>query len=621
MTQRPLLRYILIGLGGLLAVLLALAAYVAATFDPNDYKDELAALVKRSKNRDLRFEGPIRLSFWPNLGADLSGVSLSEAGGGGTFLRVGKAHASVRVMPLLGGQVVVNGVDVSDVQASIRRDAQGAFNFADLLSKPEEKSEKVAFDIASIRVRNSRIDYADAGGSRLRIDGIDLQTGAISESTARDVRLAAQLTAPGQSTALQARFGQAAFGDTFAGRDVVVEATVDSKAADGSETRLKARASMATLDQKGQVLSTSPLQATMSGTLAGASVDLSAATPLRFDLAQNRLSLQDLALQFSAKQQLVDLNGTLKGPAELALASQTLRVPKFALDLTASSPKLAGGPVQASISGELGANAAARSADVRFEGHIDGHALGGTLGAEAAGTPSLRADLRAREVDIAKVIARFSSSDLLAGKGDVDIRVTTQGATAAALTQALNGDGAVVLRDGAVKGLDINSSIREMRSAVRKVLGKETGTTVKNKRTDFSEMTASFTIRDGVLDNRDLAMKSPLLRVAGAGTVDLVKAQLDYGVKASLVASREGQGGEERSQLAGITVPVKLYGPLAAPQYSIDFAAMLTPDVVQKALANPGAAKEAAKETVRDVKDQAKGVKDSVRDLKGLFGR
>jgi uncharacterized protein involved in outer membrane biogenesis len=378
---------------------------------------------------------------------------------------------------------------------------------------------------------------------------------------------------------------------------------------------------MATLDQKGQVLSTSPLQATMSGTLAGASVDLSAATPLRFDLAQNRLSLQDLALQFSAKQQLVDLNGTLKGPAELALASQTLRVPKFALDLTASSPKLAGGPVQATISGELGANAAARSADVRFEGHIDGHALGGTLGAEAAGTPSLRADLRAREVDIAKVIARFSSSDLLAGKGDVDIRVTTQGATAAALTQALNGDGAVVLRDGAVKGLDINSSIREMRSAVRKVLGKETGTTAKNKRTDFSEMTASFTIRDGVLDNRDLAMKSPLLRVAGAGTVDLVKAQLDYGVKASLVASREGQGGEERSQLAGITVPVKLYGPLAAPQYSIDFAAMLTPDVVQKALANPGAAKEAAKETVRDVKEQAKGVKDSVRDLKGLFGR
>jgi hypothetical protein len=30
---------------------------------------------------------------------------------------------------------------------------------------------------------------------------------------------------------------------------------------------------------------------------------------------------------------------------------------------------------------------------------------------------------------------------------------------------------------------------------------------VKTKKTDFSEMTATFTLRDGVLDNRDLALK------------------------------------------------------------------------------------------------------------------
>ena len=170
------------------------------------------------------------------------------------------------------------------------------------------------------------------------------------------------------------------------------------------------------------------------------------------------------------------------------------------------------------------------------------------------------------------------------------------------------------LRDGAVKGLDLNSSLREVRASVRRALGKETGTTVKSKKTDFSAMTASFTIRDGVLDNRDLALKSPLLRVAGAGSIDLVKGELDYGVKASVVASREGQGGQERADLLGITVPVKLYGPLSAPQYSIDFAAMLTPETLQKALSDPKAAKDAAKDTVRNVKEQVKG-------LKNLFGR
>jgi len=629
LTARPLLRYLLLGIAGLGAVFLALAGYIAATFDPNDYKDEVADLVKRSKGRDLRVEGAIRLSFWPDLAADLSGVSLSEHGNAANFLKVERVRASVKVMPLLGGQVVVNGIDVSGVRANVRRDAQGRFNFADLMSPSEEKSEKVAFDIANIHVHDSRIDYADAGGARITVDGIDVQTGAISESSARDVRIAARLADPTQPVQIKAKLAQAGFGEALSGQGVDLQVLVD-----GAETKLDARATMDRLDQKGQLLQTSPLQATVSGKVAGSSVDLKLATPLRLDLQRNQLSLPELVLGFAAKQQLVDLTGTLKGPAEYALGGKTLRLAKFALDMTASSPKLTGGPVPVKLAGDLTASVAAQNAELRFDGLVDGHAVTGTVGAELTGaqvadagvaddrlagtqgarTPALRGDLKAVDVDIARVIARFSPSERLTGTGNLDLRVTTRGTNAADLTQALNGEGRVSLHDGAVKGLDLNSSLREVRASVRKALGKETGTTVKSKRTDFSAMTATFQIRDGVLDNRDLALKSPLLRVAGAGTIDLVKGELDYGVKASVVASREGQGGEERADLLGVTVPVKLFGPLAAPRYSIDFAAMLTPESVQKALSDPKAARDAVKDTVRDVKDQVKG-------LKNLFGR
>ena len=590
-------------------MLVALAGYIAATFNPNDYKDEIAELIKRNKDRELRVAGDIRLSFWPDLAADVAGLSLSEQGGSTTFVTVERLRASVKVMPLLGGHVVVNGIDVSGVQANLRRDAKGRFNFADLMAPSAEKSEKVEFDIASIRVRSSRIDYSDAGGTRLTLDNIDVQTGAISDSSARSVQIAARLADPTRPMQVKAKLAQADVGEALSGQGVELQVRVD-----GVGTQLDMRASMDRLEQKGDVLQSSPVQATVSGKVAGSSVDLKLTTPLRMDLPRKLLSLPDGVLEFAAKQQLVDVTGTLKGPADLMLGSQTLRLPSFALDLTASSPKLAGGPVPVKLAGDLSIGIAARNAELRFDGLVDGHALTGTVGAEAAGIPALRGDLKALDVDIARVIARFSDSDLLAGSGTLDLRVTTRGSTAAALTQALNGEGAVSLRDGAIKGLDLNSSLREVRAGVRRALGKETGTTVKTKKTDFSAMTASFQIRDGVLDNRDLALKSPLLRVAGAGSIDLVKGELDYGVKASVVASREGQGGAERADLAGVTVPVKLYGPLAAPQYSIDFAAMLTPENLQKALSDPKAAKDAAKDTLRDVKEQVKG-------LKNLLGR
>lgn len=688
MTPRNLLRYALLGLGALLLVVAALAAYIAATFDPNDYKDEVAALVKRSKDRELGFSGPIRLSYWPNLGADLTGVTLSEKGSAAAFVSADKARASVQVMPLLQGRVVINGIDVVGLRANIRRDADGRFNFADLLIKPEEKSDKVAFNIASLRVRDGRIDYADASGTRLTVDSIEVKAGAISDTSARDLEASARLVDPQRPLRISTRLDKATFGDALAGSGLRVQALLEGKdqkadvrvelqtfaqggdgvtgdhlkleakaeqagsklaatasieqlqqkagavggrgvklqaTLDSAETKLSAQAAFDRLQQKGRLLQTSPLQATVSGKAAGSSIDLKLSSPLALDLAQGRVDLTDMALRVSVKQALLDLDADLRGPAALALAGQTLSLPRFALDLTAASPKLTGGPVKSKLAGDLTASIAARKADLRFDGTVDGHAIGGTLGAEVAGTesakmPVLRADLKARNVDIARVIARFSPSDLLTGKGDLDLKVTTRGDTAAALTQALNGEGAVALRDGAVKGLDINSSIRDVRATVRKALGKETGTTVRSKKTDFSEMLATFTLRDGVLDNRDLSLKSPLLRVAGAGTVDLVKGELDYGVKASVVATREGQGGAERSQLAGITVPVKLFGPLAAPQYNIDFAAMLTPETVQKALSDPRAAREAVKETTRDVREQVKSLKEGVKDLKGLFG-
>ena len=107
-------------------------------------------------------------------------------------------------------------------------------------------------------------------------------------------------------------------------------------------------------------------------------------------------------------------------------------------------------------------------------------------------------------------------------------------------------------------------------------------------------------------------MKAPLFRVGGAGDIDVAKSTINYVVKAAVVATTAGQGGKERDDLSGLTVPVKLSGPLDAMKYEVDYRAVAG-DLAKSKVG--GQAKEAIEKNRGKIEDQ---VKDR---LKGLLGR
>ncbi len=76
-----------------------------------------------------------------------------------------------------------------------------------------------------------------------------------------------------------------------------------------------------------------------------------------------------------------------------------------------------------------------------------------------------------------------------------------------------------------------------------------------------------------MVENKDLKMLAPLLRLGGGGTVDLPRQTVDYTVDATLVASLKGQGGND--DLAGIPVPIRITGPWSAPRYDVQWDRML----------------------------------------------
>jgi AsmA protein len=102
------LKYGLLGLGGLVLVAIAGAVAFALTFDPNRYKDDIERLAKEQTGRTLDLKGDIKMAFWPSLGADVAGVTFSERGSNQEFLSFDSAHASVKLMPLLRGEYIVD---------------------------------------------------------------------------------------------------------------------------------------------------------------------------------------------------------------------------------------------------------------------------------------------------------------------------------------------------------------------------------------------------------------------------------------------------------------------------------------------------------------------------------
>ncbi|MDQ6963309.1 MAG: AsmA family protein [Mariprofundales bacterium] len=164
--------------------------------------------------------------------------------------------------------------------------------------------------------------------------------------------------------------------------------------------------------------------------------------------------------------------------------------------------------------------------------------------------------LHLKGVEVGPVLRKLANIDTLDGTLVMKTSLHGSGIVAAHATKRLSGSGSLSLRNGSIKGFDIAGTLRNLTSFQHN-RGAE--------RTDFSALSASFTIRNGVVDNRDLFISSPLFRLTGYGTVDLVAKQLDYHAKPKLVGTLIGQG-DTLPVRKGLAVPVAITGDLNSPK-------------------------------------------------------
>ncbi|GMQ87644.1 MAG: AsmA family protein [Gammaproteobacteria bacterium] len=180
--------------------------------------------------------------------------------------------------------------------------------------------------------------------------------------------------------------------------------------------------------------------------------------------------------------------------------------------------------------------------------------------------PKIFMDERLSGLQVGPLLKDLTGDETLSGKTQAGAKLTATGQTPEEFTKTLNGKVDFKFTDGAVKGFNLAAMIRK---AQAKLNGKPMPPDTGPNQTDFSSLTGTASITNGVVRNRDLLAMSPLLRVQGTGDIDLSRESLDYLVTAKVVGSLEGQGGKGLVDLKGIEIPVQLSGTFTNLKYKI----------------------------------------------------
>lgn len=200
-----------------------------------------------------------------------------------------------------------------------------------------------------------------------------------------------------------------------------------------------------------------------------------------------------------------------------------------------------------------------------------GGKLAGALTVDAAQGNQLATKMSLAGIAIEPFLIDLANRNVLSGTGSLALDLKTAGANAYAMKSGLGGTMQLRLRDGAVKGINLTQTLRDLKAAFKPESQDETVPADTSKQTAFSEMDADLAFTKGVAAVKRLNVVSPLLRVTQGdpATIDFVKSELDLVARARVVNPVADPEGQELIDLKDVTIPVHVKGPFEKPTYTL----------------------------------------------------
>jgi AsmA protein len=547
---------------------------------------EIQARVERETGWRLTIAGSTKISIWPTLNVTLNDITLQDPRDrdGTGRVTVGSVQADVTLGSVWSGRPQLTELVVTRpvLYRPLLRERTGTAAPAPRPATARE-GDASAPAIERVTVADGAIVFSNLRDRvENRIDGINAQ---LQIGGDRTIKVSG--TARADERPLKFDIRATAPQPPLERQNIPVELSLDVPGTLSAPLSAKAEVRL-----NGSIMMINGLTGTLGdGAFNGwASVDFSSKPLVKLDLDFQRLDVavsksppsQGSQPQQSWSNATIDISRLNYVDAQVRISAAEMNIGDTRLAPAAIDATLATGALKAQFS-NLGAYGGQASGDLTIDA--------------SAGTPSylLRTDfVGVRALPLLKSAADF---DKLDGKMQAKITVRSTGASQRAIMSNLNGTVFAVFQDGAIKGLNVAQMIRSLTSGT--LSGWQEG---KEQATDLSQLSASFRLDKGQATTTDLTLVGPLVKMTGAGTIDLGTKMLAFRVEPKLVMTTEGQG--RAADPVGLGIPVVIDGPWSEPR--------IYPEM-QGILDNPDAA-------YAKLKEMGKGLFGSGGGLSGLFG-
>lgn len=566
--MKKIIRFLIIGIVAAVALLVAITVIFLSVFDANDYKDDLSALVKEQTGRELVFSGDVNLTFFPALGMKLGAMSFANAPGFGDqpMIKIDEASISVDIASVIAFSPKVDQLVLRNLEINLIKNKAGVTNWDDLLPPPvpanastssssgsatkSEEGETANEDLqiegvfAGLVFENAKLKWRDEqAGGRYEVRDLDIYAGPISPDKPFPIRL--HLEASGE--------------EQF---DMELDFSADIEYLIKSQ-RLTLENLMLSLngtDIDGRIQVTNLSKPALVFALKSEDMDVDA--------------LLSKTLTATEPDEVVEETPVSTGePAEdiqIALPMDLLRDlkidGKFAIDkLKVSNVRMSN--VDLTIKADKGVIGIEPLTLNSYNGNVEARV---EIDVRKA-VPMYRISEKVNGLQVGKLLVDFAEVDTIGGTLNSELVVTTKGEWLSELKKNSNGEMKLSFLDGAIKGFNLRHSIDSAKAKIR----KQPAPSKETLKTDFSSLTISGVIKNGVFSSDDLNLQAPLMRVNGVGSANIVDETLSYLVKAKLVRSVDGQESSGADDLDGLLIPVKIEGPFTAPDIDVQLDDML----------------------------------------------